>query len=234
MAYGFSLHTLRSFVAMVLVLQPHPAFRSSVLCPQEHCVYLPVTSNPPVVTINEIQSSFNKGGGGFTFGEVINNSNSPVYNVIVQVGFYNLPGVGYTNTTLLTATLPGQVNLFTINHIAPHSFVSDSKVLSWDITPTVSYSNLTVVASHAYTVPLDDPTGERDFYAVVTGTLRNDTSKTLKDMQIYVWNVAKTVSNRQTTLPVAPGATVTFSAALGAEVLPTDTIRIVAQGVVSP
>jgi hypothetical protein len=234
MAHAFLLHILRGFISITLLLRSYSVSTASTPCPQSYCIYLPVTSIPATVSINEIRYG---SGGKYTrelMGDVINNSNFLVYNVVVQATFNTDSGL-QTNSlmTFLSATLPGQYNGFTFESPSRNAFIS-ATVLSWSITPTVSYSNLTVVASHAYTVPLDDPTGERDFYAVVTGTLRNDTSKTLKDMQIYVWNVAKTVSNRQTILPVAPGATVTFSAALGAEVLPTDTIRIVAQGVVSP
>ncbi|NJM41734.1 MAG: hypothetical protein HC853_13725 [Anaerolineae bacterium] len=211
----------------------------------ERTLYLSTfNQQPPVVAINKIRfGKYGRADQGYAFGEVINNSNSPVYNVVVQVTYHYFAGTGYdrnlTNTTFLTATLPGQANAFVVNALDRDVILSDSKVLSWDITPTLSLANLTVVASHAYTVPVDGSTGFPNFTTIVTGTLRNDTSNTLKDVQVYVWNVTTALSSRQVVSQVSAGATVSFSTDLfntigwfGPD--PNDTIRIVAQGVISP
>ncbi len=229
---------LRTLMAIAVLLQPHNAFDTSVLCPKPHCVYLPVMNNPIPVTAKALRTlGGGKFGSGPAFGEVVNNSYSPVYNVVVQVTFVNVLNLdvsSFTNTTLLTATFPGQVNPFIVSHKGGFVQISDTKVLSWDITPTVTLSNLTVVASHAYTVPYAAPIGYPTFYVIVTGTLRNDTGRTLKDGHIYVWNVNPASIDHKTISQVAPGAMVTFTAGLIEGVLPTDTIHIVAQGVVSP
>ncbi|NJM41733.1 MAG: hypothetical protein HC853_13720 [Anaerolineae bacterium] len=243
MAYGF-IQAMRGFVVLVLLVQSPFLSRSSAPCLQKYCIYLPVTNKPLVVTINQIQfGKFDKYGTEYAFGEVINNSNSPVYNVVVQVTFHYFTGSGYdlsfTNTTFLTATLPGQANAFRVDPLDGGKILSDAKVLSWSITPTVSFADLTVVASNVYTLPIDGPFGEPNFYTVVTSTLRNDTNSTLKDVQVYVWNVNTTLNSRQVISIVSPGATIVFStslfnSSLWSGVSPNDTIRIVAQGIVSP
>ncbi|NJM41732.1 MAG: hypothetical protein HC853_13715 [Anaerolineae bacterium] len=244
MASFFLWWVLRGFVAMSLLLPSHPVFREFAPCPKDHCSYLPLISNPPVVVINSIQlAARDKGLIRYAFGEVINQSNLPVYNVVVQVTFHYFENSGYdrslTNTTFLTATLPGQANAFEVSSLARDVVLSDSKVVSWDITPTLSLANLTVVNSRAYTVSVEGQFGFPNFATIVTGTLRNDTSNTLKDVQVYVWNVTTTLSSRQVISQVSAGATAAVSATLFDSIgyygpNPNDTIRIVAQGVISP
>ncbi len=231
MFYSFLMHMLRNLTATVLLLQPHAFSNAAIACSEPQCVYLPIISNSLVITINEIKGWGGKYGRSGAFGEVINNSNFPVYNVVVQATFIGLSGIpqSSTNTTFLTATLPGQANPFSIASPDAYGALVASKVLSWDITPTISLSNLTVVTLSNYLEPSNPP-----IYRPVTGTLRNDTNTTLKDIQLYVWNVKSVGWDGQVISRVSPGDTVTFSAAFGQGVPPTDTIHIVAQGVVSP
>ncbi len=243
MSRVFFKNILRNLIVIVLLLQPHALSNAGTLCSETHCVYLPITSNPsPPVAISLVKFRSKIYERSLT-GEIINISDYTIYNVQIQAtfGIYNpFTGVyegSHTDIipTVLTATLPGQTNVFFYLTGSKSTWIlSTTKVVSWDIASTSSFTNLAITASHIYTFPFDYVDGQYVIYSIVTGTLRNDTGNTIKNVQVYAWNVEKTVGGRQTISQVAPGATVAFSTTLAEELTPTDTIRIVAQGIVSP
>ncbi len=214
----------------------HGLGKSNTDCSNAFCFYLPTLSLSPslVITLSKL-SSTSFPTRAVIVGELVNTSNRTIVNAQVRARFYGrsneLLGT-MTNTTYISATLPHQLNLFSISteNILDNAEFDrfETDIASWQSVTTSIYANATVVTTTQYLnyepiAPLS-----------VTSQLRNDNAVNLHNIRLHIWSVSF----------AGPGYSLSFvdnitaSEALTVSVrmrgVVTNDLRVVAQGILSP
>lgn len=153
-------------------------------------VYLPVVAvndyAPPIKVVETVLSR-SKSGNYFFAGNLQNQGPDTVYGVGVRVHFYDEHSQllqTYTTTAVLPANFPGQYNPFylstPINTFDFPNAIVETQVISWTLTTSITYGQLTLVSSSV------EGTGDP---VRVQAVFRNDTPYTLTDLQPLVWEL---------------------------------------------
>jgi hypothetical protein len=206
-------------------------------CLQSACLNLPFISKNDSVVIH----TYGPGTGGrntnapyFIVGDIVNLSSIPVYNVVVQ-GMISEPVTGriavVTASVDLTATFPDQYSHFRLASLAPAIPIYDVKVHSWDVSSAHRLGNATIVSAQL----IYENVGVGRDYAVVYGTLRNDTGSTLDQVILRAWSIVPDASGALGIGRLAPSETMSYRLFLVPDTMPGSVtqVKVVAQDIVS-
>jgi len=206
--------------------------RAGASCPTTHCLYLPFVSSPAPVYVTQIET-FNWFGEVLRVtGEVMNIANYSVYEVEVEISAYDYSNqlVGtVSGPTVLTATLPGQLNLF--------GFVSDFPSGSYNLVAEIT--NWTLTSTQVYVAPTIVMTDVQIGFDTtsVQVEIQNENEFALTNVQGLVWSLDElsSPSPQLVTDYLAPGATATFTSTLyiGHPYL-NFPVRVIVYGIVEP
>jgi hypothetical protein len=111
------LHTI-SFCALLVALLCASSSRAAPAqlgCSQPNCIYLPAVFVPPPAHVTAVYFTRDRPGNILAQGEVINTTANPLYDVVVEARLYDETNQlirTISGTTVLSATLPGQVSPF--------------------------------------------------------------------------------------------------------------------------
>ena len=205
-------------------------------CTAPECVYLPLVYNPMPVRVFETERHHSRVETLRVTGEVVTTSDRPVYEVVVEVRVYDRAGhlLGSSRrATALTATLPGQLNLFDVTT----NVEDDGSIGSYEAVPI----HWSLESEQVYRPVTAIITGFEDMYygTWVYAEARNDESEPLADVNAVVWSLHQNdyspVSAQPIAACLAPGETVAFTVFLrGVSGGNVATIKVTAQGVLSP
>lgn len=220
------------------------------------CVaYLPVVihaQSPPPMQITDLRVFFNNAGFAETKGIMVNGRETPFYDVVVQIEYFENDNVIQAETLALAlpALLPGEPNSFASNDPGPRfadypSIQVRAKVLSWETDSEVTYATLTTVSAEI----TRSRQGRNDCVSV-QGSVRNDHPFALQDVRLSAigwvadpsgawerdWFDALPASLRRSggsATTIQPGETLPFEATNGCEGTwqPDAMAQIVSQGV---
>jgi len=132
----------------------------------------------------------------------------PIYNVAVQVDFFDKAGqwvISSTWGTAFTPTVSMQRNPFEVDSGGGYSIGSyTTKIISWTREGPAEFLPLTVVYS--------DTTRYIDML-YVDAVFRNDNPVPLKNVIAYAWSLNQYLSYDASPLsnPIAPGETITYT-----------------------
>ncbi|NJM41287.1 MAG: hypothetical protein HC853_11230 [Anaerolineae bacterium] len=165
-------------------------------CAQRKCSYLPLLFYPvPVLFKRAVYRSESKDVIVQVDGEIQNVIDLPVSSVVLRTKAYK-NGVFIKelqhSTLLVSATLPGQSNLFTvdtgISDLFGNSFLTTTtEILTATIDTATPYRNLTV--EH---IPESLPGLYERFFTV---TVRNNHPQTIRGIFIHAWALVQTSDN---------------------------------------
>lgn len=144
--------------------------------------YIPIVQRQPPAQVSEIFVRSTRFGDVRIIGVVESLTSWPIHNVSVQVRGYDLDQqtiVTFTVTTIFTATLPDQVNVFDLNTGIQSLLDISAEVISWDDTGSVLYAPVSVIDVDTF------PTAIGQF---ITATLKNEQSQTLHDIVGLFWH----------------------------------------------
>jgi hypothetical protein len=197
-------------LSLLLILGSKPAY-AGASCLTPYCYYLPLIRSPLPVQIIQIET-YNWFGEVLRFqGEVMNVSATPVYEVEVEISAYDSSNqlVGtVSGPTVLTTTLPGQLNLF--------DFISDIPSGSYNLVAEIT--NFTLANTQVYIAPTIVMTDVQIGFDTtsVNVEIRNDMEFALTNVQGLVWSLDQLSSlpPQLVTNYLAPGATATFTSTL--------------------
>jgi len=218
-------------VALVILLNTsHGGEAAGSTCSVVTCAYLPVVYNPIPVRVSAIIKRVTYEDTFLFSGEVMATTDRPVYEVIVEVRVYDLGGnlLGTClSSPVLAATLPGQSNPFECGINIPYVSSTYEAFLShWSLESVQVYRPVTAVITDTEDTPL--------YGTWVYVEARNDEIEPLADVHAVVWSLYQDwgITPRSIAECLAPGETVAFDEFVyGAY---SNTIKVVAQGVLSP
>jgi hypothetical protein len=198
-------------------------------CDHEICYYLPVVSQDITVKVNEIQGYSSRAVECWFIGDVI--SSGPVREVVVGMRFFGDDGMPtYFGSTVLEATLPGQLNLFVISTDVDARRSCESQlqpiVTSWIVDYERTYRSATIVS-----VSYD----EGDYGSWVTAEIRNDETSPLLNVKGLIWVLDSDANLDPIEIAdsLAPGESAVFSEYVTGKPA-TSNIHVSAQGIVQP
>lgn len=199
---------------LALCVLPSPGIAGpSATCSHPSCLYLPVVSTGSPVELSEITTARDRAGTVFVQGEVINLTNIPADNVIIEALVCcreNNSTYTVTQRTFLPAVLPGQPNVFQIpfGYLFgdPVPQLLDTRIISWSRSGAQNYRALTVENIRT------DPNNS-DGIVYVTAEIRNGETVPLTDVVAIAWSLEQ--ADRMNTALVAnrlmPGETKTIN-----------------------
>jgi hypothetical protein len=205
-------------------------------CSQPACIYLPAVFVPPPAHVTEVYFTRDRSGNILAQGEVINTTANPLYDVVVEARLYDETNQlirTVSGTTVLSATLPGQVspfNFYTGLSIGepPYAARIEASIIEWNESSPQTYRPATVVQVRTET---DIP----DVSVKVYADIRNDESVSLTNVRVVAWSFPQNGRNIPVTVPgqLMPGATTTITTwvTYGYD---NNAIKIVAQGIAAP
>jgi hypothetical protein len=203
------------------------------VCPAGVCIYLPVLPYTPIppVKILDLKLHRDRPGNCAVTGEIETTAGKPVYDVQIDVRIYdqNNQLVGtVAATTVLTATLPGQLNPFDIGTVIDCIYSekhAEALISGWSLTSDINYAPLTVTLW-----PQGMP-GE--LVDVATARIQNDGPVPLENVQAIIWSMqqaggiyAQKVADR-----MAPGEAITVTQGFYSIEVAAASVRAAAQGV---
>jgi hypothetical protein len=219
-------------------------------CIEGKCSYLPLIVKPvPIVVLSAWPVIFDRSQHVFVFGEIQNTTHLPITNIVLRTKIYLFNELirDIQHTTILPATLPGQINWYRVDADAsanPDNIRTEVEVLTSTINTSGQFRNLTIenIATGLW----------KDIYVpgnTVTVTIRNPYTQTIQNVNILVWT-SDTQGSTLTVFPcgrdkcsdfvsaVLPGQTHTttlnWRTSSFGEVVSPNVIRVVAQGAMSP
>lgn len=207
---SFPLHlSLNIVLLVVLLFTPSSSSAITTSCPDNYCLYLPYVNSPKPVKIMQTKATRSISGQFRVIGNVATTLDLPVEEVILELKGYDLRtgllGV-ITGTTVLTATLPGQLNPFDMNtpFDAGEVYSYSVEVVGWNSNPDTILCAPTLVATDTHW----------SFTGIdVVTTIRNDSPQTLSNVQSIAWalDTASGLSLIPVTDSLLPGETMTFA-----------------------
>lgn len=175
------MHRIRIVCLLCSLILSSIAWQSHAASTSQN-VYLPLIAVPPQVHLEHIVSLTNRGNLSYAEGEVINDTNHPLYNVTIEATFMtNGDTKQIATTTAITAfpaTLPGQRNAFQTDQFGGNGTIWSflhADITSWKLTSDHDYRAVTVIRK--------EPCAEGFYWCI---ELRNDYSRTLKDITILL------------------------------------------------
>jgi hypothetical protein len=201
-------------------------------------VYLPLVSVPsPPVQIAEAGLTSMISGQYFLRGDVTAIADHPVYDVAIEARLYddynNLLTTA-TGTTVLTATLPGQLNPFNVittylRSDSPYVGRWEAEITGWSLDSDRTYLPATVVSIRTEV--------HAPYFTVVYVEVRNDNTQTVYDVRVVAWSLYQCVpiGSQSAAAVLAPGETAFFNTSLtcvDSDFIPT--IKAAAQGYIVP
>ena len=218
-------------VALAFLLNTsHGGEAAGSTCSAVACAYLPVVYNPIPVRVSAIIKRVTYEDTFRFLGEVMATTDRPVYEVIVEVRLYDLGGnlLGTCSSSpVLAATLPGQVYPFECGINVPYvSSKYEAFPTHWSLESEQVYRPVTAVITDTEDTPL--------YGTWVYVEARNDEIEPFADVHAVVWSLYQDwgITPRSIAECLAPGETVAFDEFVyGAY---SNTIKVVAQGVLSP
>jgi hypothetical protein len=198
---------------------------------QSKPVYLPIVSKPPPVYIAAVAPASYRDGTLAVQGEVVNFTNTPVYDVMIEGRFYDANGqlrYTVTGTTILTATLRGQLNPFELTagraSSYPTPFRSEARIISWRQGSDEGYRPATVISIRTQPSYIS---AILDIYI----DIRNDEGTPLTEVRVSAWSLGQSSGFTSVTLddPLMPGETRTVRSFI-AYCTPECPINVAAQG----
>jgi hypothetical protein len=220
------------FLGLVLLVSSG-SVRAGVTCPTASCQYLPIVSSPSPVQVMQIEYFGWLGQTLRVKGEIANMTDISVYDVEVEISVYNynqqLLGT-ISGATVLTATLPGQVNLFDLGtNFYPGDVGNVSaRITDWSLTNPQLYIAPTLVMTEVQYI--------FNGYTVA-GEIRNDTLIPITNVQGWSWTLDQLTHTGA--LPIVevlqPGETASFGWTVNNYyTTPSPPVRIVVQGFAPP
>lgn len=227
---------LRSLIALLLMMPAslfaRPEAKSQAACAGVSCAYLPVVVYSPPVGIGEMYEGVSPALTLWVVGEVYNLTQSPVYDVTVEVRAYDDENHLIDSNSAKTAfyaTLPGHRNPFDIWTNFEHQNIK-VVVTGWITESEKNYQPAMI------TIDEIEPGPTR---TEVSGRVTNNLDAPLADVQIAVWSLKQEGSIRYgnfLTNTLQPGQTITYTESLffygGPGLNPA--FKAEAQGVISP
>ncbi len=198
-------------------------------CGSTNCVYLPLAAISMPLHIVETNMVRNRGGTVRILGDVMATTTSSLFDVLIEARPYGHSGqlLGtYTETTILTATLPYELNPFDIyiDIFSDDVDYYEVSIIGWNPNGDQNFKPLTVVYSQTQYI------GD---WAYVYAEVRNDEPYSMSNVQGVAWslNQVNVISSQLLTDSLAPGETISFTTSLYYAYLPT---KVIAQGQTLP
>jgi hypothetical protein len=230
-------HTISLCVLLVMLLcaTSSRAAPAQSICAQAACVYLPAVFVPPPAQVTSVDFTRDRAGDILVQGEVVNMTASPLYDVVVEARLYDqtnqLIDIS-SGTTVLSATLPGQVNPFNFytdlsSHQPPFAARVEAQVSGWNQSSVKTYRPATIL--QVRTEP-----GLPSVSVTVHADIRNDESVPLTNVQVIAWSFPQNNIITGTTIDrLMPGATATVTTYVvyGYD---ENAIKVATQGIATP
>jgi hypothetical protein len=173
-------------------------------------IFMPYIRNTIPIVVSETKLLRSRLGYAEVRGNVMNTGLQPVYDVTVQVDFFDYFGrfvISNTARTVFTPTLSLQRNPFDVGSFpeeAPGIAGYTTRIISWTRESPSEFLPLTVVSSD--TINISDGVS-------VKALFRNDNPVPLKNVWIYAWSLGQyfPFDGRSQNKSIAPGETITYT-----------------------
>ncbi len=211
-----------------------PRSSEQTACQAAACIFLPLLPYAPIppVEISAQTEGCTRFGTYEMRGEIRTTRDIPVYDVRIEVPIYNrnnqLVGTAGT-TTVLTATLPGQLNPFEIDpNISCHidGIHGVPKIVGWDPASAVTYAPLST--------DIFPKLNLGDLVSQVWARIQNDGPVPLENVKAIIWSVQQSdgMIGYDIADSIAPGEVITMTREFYSISVDIAGVRASAQGVV--